>query len=120
MTTSAAAPAWQQQAREKRSAVLNLIPEEWRIQVPDVAHQRDVSGKYLDQYLTAKEIEITETDPEGIVQKTSTGSWTAEEVTRAFAHRAALAHQLVRGTVAWWRYDAELTTIGELFARDIF
>jgi amidase len=119
MTTPAAEPAWQRQAREKREAVLNLIPEEWRIQVPDVVDQRDVSGKYLDQYLTEKEIEITETDSEGIVQKTSTGSWTAEEVIRAFAHRAALSHQLVRGTVTQWRYDAELTTIGELLARDI-
>jgi len=30
----------------------------------------------------------------GIVEKTSAGTWTAEEVTAAFCHRASLAHQL--------------------------
>lgn len=107
MTTPTAEPSWQRQAREKRETVLSLIPEEWRIHVPDVGEQRDVSGKYLDQYLTEKEIEITDTDAEGIVKKTSTGSWSAEEVITAFAHRAALAHQLVREAMRGWWYDEE-------------
>ena len=64
--------------------------------IPTADQQRDVTGKYLWQFLSPKEIEITETDAPGIVKQTSTGQWTAEEVVRAFAHRAALAHQLVQ------------------------
>jgi amidase len=95
MAASNSELGWQQRAKAKRDAVLGLIPEEWRIKVPSAQEQRDVTGKYVCQYLTDKEVEITETVAESIVEKTSTGKWSAEEVARAFAHRAALAHQLV-------------------------
>ena len=83
-----------EKAKIKREAVLGLIPPEWQIQ-PPAEGTVDVSGPYIRQYLSEREIEITETDATGIVKHTTTGSWTAEEVTRAFCHRAALAHQLV-------------------------
>jgi len=87
---------WQKVAAEKRDSVLGLIPEEWRIPSPPSAEeQRDVTGEYVHQYLSEKEVTITETDAVGIVEKTSSGTWSSVEVANAFCHRAAIAHQLV-------------------------
>lgn len=89
--------AWEILAKTKRESVLALIPKEWLLPspVPSATEQRDVTGKYIQQYLSAGEIEITETDAVGIVAKTTTGAWKAREVAEAFCHRAALAHQMV-------------------------
>ncbi|KAK5187945.1 hypothetical protein LTR16_009124, partial [Cryomyces antarcticus] len=87
---------WKKLATQKRDSVNDLIPKEWRISsVPSVEEQRDVTGKYIQQFLSDKEVEITETDAVGIVKQTSSGAWSAVEVTKAFCHRAAVAHQLV-------------------------
>ena len=88
---------WQSLGKQKRDAVNNLIPKSWLLQnaVPSSEEQRDVTGKYIQQYLSPKEVEITETDAVGIVNNTTSGTWSAREVTAAFCHRAALAHQLV-------------------------
>lgn len=91
MTTS-----WQNAAAKKREEISALIPKEWRIDsVPSVKEQVDVTD-FVKQYLSEEEISITESDAEKIVERTAAGEWTAEKVTRAFCHRAALAHQLVR------------------------
>jgi amidase len=87
---------WKVIAKEKRDSLNGLIPEEWRIaNVLSPEEQPNVSGEYLHQFLTPREVEITESDAVDIVQNTSTGKWKAKEVTLAFCHRAALAHQLV-------------------------
>lgn len=87
---------WKQAAAKKRDSVLALIPEEWRIPPPPPASsQRNVTGSFVQQYLQQKEIDITESDAVEIVKKASSGEWTALEITRAFCHRAAVAHQLV-------------------------
>ncbi|CAD0027269.1 unnamed protein product [Aureobasidium pullulans] len=102
------APDWRQIATQKRDSVLALIPEEWRIPAPpSVDEQRDVTGKFIQQYLNTQEIEITETDAVGIVEKTSNGTWTAVAVTKAFCHRSAIAHQLIF-------YDAAIESAQEL------
>lgn len=83
-------------AKEKFDSVWNKIPKEWLIEkVPSVEEQPDVTGKYIHQYLSKEEIEITETDAVGIVTHTSSGRWKSVDVAKAFCHRAALAHQLV-------------------------
>lgn len=87
---------WKKTAETKRDSVLGLIPKEWRIPPPPPVHdQRDVTGAFIQQYLDKEEIEITETDAVGIVKNTSSGVWSAVDVTKAFCHRAAVAHQLV-------------------------
>ena len=53
-----------------------------------------MTGPFIQKFLLKEEVDITETDAVGIVEKTSTGKWTAEEVATAFCHRASLAHQL--------------------------
>ncbi|KAJ5164264.1 Amidase [Penicillium coprophilum] len=92
-----AGTSWELKGEVKRLAILNAIPEKWRLKspVPPATEVRDVTGHYIQQYLTKREIEITETDAVDIVNQTSTGRWSAVEVTEAFCHRAALAHQLV-------------------------
>ncbi len=90
---------WQDLAKSKRDSINNSIPTAWRLSsVPSADEQRDVTGKYIQQFLSAREVEITETEAVDIVKKTSTGQWTAEEVIKAFCHRASLAHQLVMFT----------------------
>lgn len=90
---------WQSLGKKKRDYVNSLIPKAWLLPhaVPSSEEQRDVTGKYIQQFLSTKEVEITETDAVGIVKNTTTGTWSASEVTEAFCHRAALAHQLVSG-----------------------
>lgn len=108
------APDWRQIATQKRDSVLALIPEEWRIPAPpSVDEQRDVTGKFIQQYLNTQEIEITETDAVEIVEKTSNGTWTAVEVTKAFCHRSAIAHQLVNCLHEIF-YDAAIESAQEL------
>jgi amidase len=88
---------WEALAKEKRDSVNALIPKSWLLTspIPSSAEQRDVTGKYIQQFLSPREIEVTETDAVGIVKNTSSGTWKAREVAEAFCHRAALAHQLV-------------------------
>lgn len=87
---------WQSMARDKRDSVNELIPQEWRLDsIPPINEQKDVTGDYIQQFLSPREIQITETDAVGIVEKTQSGEWKAREVCEAFCHRAALAHQLV-------------------------
>lgn len=86
---------WQDLAKAKLNAINESIPEKWRLSsIPSIEEQRDVTGPFIRKYLSTEEVEITETDAVNIVEKTSAGIWTAEEVTTAFCHRASLAHQL--------------------------
>ena len=87
---------WKQTAKDKADSILSLIPKEWRLEkIPSVEEQRDVTGPYVQQFLSKEEIEITETDAVGIVAHTSSGTWKSVDVAKAFCHRAALAHQLL-------------------------
>ncbi|KAL2069449.1 hypothetical protein VTL71DRAFT_14128 [Oculimacula yallundae] len=88
---------WKALGAAKRDSVNALIPKAWQLSspVPPASEQRDVTGKYIEQYLSPREIEITQTDAVGIVKNTTSGTWKAREVAEAFCHRAALAHQLV-------------------------
>lgn len=88
---------WRTQGEAKAQSILNAIPPKWRLNAPTppATDLRDVTGAYIQQFLNKREIEITETDAVDIVAQTTTGRWSAVEVTEAFCHRAALAHQLV-------------------------
>lgn len=87
---------WRQIAKEKAQSVLDLIPAEWRLaSIPSPEEQRDVTGAYIHQFLSEREIQITESDALEIVNNAASGKWTAVEITKAFCHRAAIAHQLL-------------------------
>lgn len=87
---------WRAQGEAKRLSILNAVPPKWRLEtpVPPATELRDVTGGYIQQFLSKREIEITESDAVAIAAETTTGRWSAVEVTEAFCHRAALAHQL--------------------------
>ncbi|PYI11218.1 acetamidase [Aspergillus sclerotiicarbonarius CBS 121057] len=84
---------WEKTAQAKGQAILKAIPLEWR--VPQPIPPVDVTGAYIQGFLNAREIEITEADAVAITTQTTSGKWSAVEVTEAFCHRAAIAHQLV-------------------------
>jgi amidase len=106
---------WKELGEAKRDSVNALIPKAWLLPgpLPPPTEQRDVTGKYIQQFLTPREIEITETDAVGIVKNTTSAKWKAREVAEAFCHRAALAHQMVRKSLMDWHGDM-LTTKGPL------
>lgn len=87
---------WQKLGKAKFQSINESIPKPWRLESPPSnEQQRDVTDDFVRQYLSKEEIEITESTATAIVGRTSTGQWTAEAVTKAFCHRASLAHQLV-------------------------
>lgn len=87
---------WQTLAKAKLESINESIPTDWRLpSLPRNDEQQDVTGGYIQQFLSKEEIEITEAVAPTIVEYTSAGHWTAETVTRAFCHRAGLAHQMV-------------------------
>ncbi|KAF7594201.1 Acetamidase [Aspergillus hancockii] len=55
---------WETLADNKRQSILDAIPSKWRIEylVPPAEELRDVTGSYIQQFLTPREIMITETD----------------------------------------------------------
>ncbi|KAK6373958.1 hypothetical protein LTS17_007928 [Exophiala oligosperma] len=105
---------WQSRAAAKREAILKSIPEKWRLaKIPSAGEQKDITGPYIRQFLTDKEVEITETDAVGIAEKVAAGTWSAVAVTEAFCHRASLAHQLVNCLHETF-FDAALASAKEL------
>jgi hypothetical protein len=90
-------PEWHTLAQRKRDEIAATIPREWLLSsLPSPEEQRDVTGEYIEQFLSPVEKEITGTGAVDIIKKISSGEWKAEDVTKAFCHRAAIAHQLVR------------------------
>jgi len=113
------ASTWQERGLKKRESTLAKIPAEWRLPepIPSAEAQKDVTGPYVQQFLSAQEIEITESDAVKITENTTTGKWTATEVVTAFCHRAALAHQLVSICGIAAPHDAPLLIRGFYFHR---
>uniref|UniRef100_A0A093VG61 Acetamidase n=1 Tax=Talaromyces marneffei PM1 TaxID=1077442 RepID=A0A093VG61_TALMA len=88
---------YQERARIKRSIQGSLIPAEWRLaSVPPVGEVADVL-EYIRKcnLLSAGELSITETsDVNTLLHKLASRQLSSLEVTKAFAKRAMLAHQL--------------------------
>lgn len=106
---------WHARATAKRQAVLGLIPGQWRIPAPSAPEtEKDVTGSYVEKFLDASEIKITNTDAVTIAEQIRNGAWSAVEVTTAFCHRAALAHQIVSISTTKSRYATLKTPTGQL------
>lgn len=76
----------------------NSIPSEWRIPKDKLPPPEQ---KYVTDFpatcglLTDAELTITDSYATEIVKKIADGEWKAEDVTRAFCKRAAVAQQVV-------------------------
>lgn len=85
---------WATRARAKRENLASLIPPEWRLSaVPSIEEGPNVI-LWSRTFLAAEERDITESEPLSIIANIQAQIWSAEEVVRAFCHRAAIAHQL--------------------------
>jgi amidase len=88
---------WETVATAKKASLLGLIPQQWKInpaEVPSNATLRNVTN-YICRFLHPLEVEITNSPANKILGNIRSLEWTSLDVTRAFCHRAALAHQLV-------------------------
>lgn len=82
--------------REKREKRDKLIPSEWRINPPHSSAKNVKDVPITCGLLTKRELAITsDNDAVDVLEKIKTGQYSAEEVTRAFCKRAAIAQQLV-------------------------
>lgn len=81
---------------EKKLRQQATIPSEWLLtdlppkDMLNITHIPESSG-----LLSSKEIEITNTIVDVLLEKLANGSWSSVEVTTAFSKRAVIAHQLV-------------------------
>lgn len=89
---------WRSIAGTKRNSLLASISLAWRFredEVPPPMRLKDVTA-FITRFLTPLEQQITDATVPSILENIQSFNWSAVEVARAFCHRAALAHQLVR------------------------
>ena len=89
---------WQQKAAAKRKAISACIPYEWRLspaQLKLADGKRDITGPFIQQFLTDEEKRIVNLDSVPIVEAIKNRKLTAVQVTKAFCHTAAVIHQIV-------------------------
>lgn len=89
---------WEKQAQVARDILEKSIQKQWllpadKLPSPDRLNVIDVPREC--GLLSEEELQMTETDATGLVEKMSVGSWTAEAVLTAFLKRATIGHQLV-------------------------
>lgn len=91
--------SWEDISKRAIAKVLDSIPAEWRIpddKLPPPEQLNVTDLPFKTGLLTEKDIVITNTSAIDIVINVAHAVWTAEDVTRAFCKRAAIAHQLTK------------------------
>jgi amidase len=88
---------WKLAGEHKRNALLALIPSEWRLAhpLPSPEDVPDLRKGTTQSYLSSREVMITEMECLSLLEHLATGKLSSREVTLAFCHRAAVAHQMV-------------------------
>lgn len=90
------ADTWKSLAAEKKQRQKESIPQEWLISVPgdevlDVTGVPEACG-----LLSEKEVRITNTEVDVLLERLAQGDWSSVDVTTAFYKRAIVAQQVVR------------------------
>ncbi|KAG5926081.1 hypothetical protein E4U42_003669 [Claviceps africana] len=88
---------WEEIASQKREALLQSIPAEWRVPAHVLpADSQDDVTKWPETcgWFTEEELVITNLDATELVSMLASGELSSEKVTNAFCKRAAAAHQL--------------------------
>lgn len=91
---------WQHAVADKQRRQHLSLPPEWILPhtaLPPPEHLDVLGFPETCGLLSAKEVEITNTGVEGLLERMRGGGWKAVEVMKAFAKRAVVAHQLVGG-----------------------
>jgi len=89
---------WESRAQKCRDIRERSIPKQYLLpdsKLPPTSRLNVLSVPQESGLLSPKELQITETDATGLVEKMAAGEWTAEEVCVAFLKRATIGHQLV-------------------------
>ncbi|KAL4967704.1 amidase [Aspergillus stella-maris] len=111
--------SWEEKAADKRARLAKTIPEEWKLKtLPTTDNVMDVPK--TSGILSDKELEITESNATGLIEKLASGKLTAVEVTTAFCKRAALATQLTNCTLEFFPELAlaQATELDEYYAKN--
>lgn len=98
MQISHANTSWESKAAAKRSSTNAKIPQEWQLsnaELEKAAKQKDLTGSFIEQYLTPDEGFIVAQDANKLAENIRSGEWTAKTVAQAFCKSAAIAHQIV-------------------------
>ncbi|WFD44775.1 amidase [Malassezia psittaci] len=85
---------WNARAEAKRSSVLESIPKAWRLDSIPSVDELPNDLKFVAEQLGPDEREITEMELPALISAVASGRLSARRVTEAYAHRAAVAHQL--------------------------
>ena len=86
---------WTALAADKKQRQLKSIPQQWLVTLPPDSTQDVIDFPERCELLNAREIEITNTPVDILLEKLASGEWSAVDVTTAFYKRAIVAHQLV-------------------------
>lgn len=113
MHSSTASTKWETRVQRKRAALTVAIPAEWRLTTVPTISERSNVVELPKEVLSDEEIIITETPAVAVLANVHALVWSAEEVTRAFCHRAAIAHQLVN-CLTEVLFDEAIVTAQEL------
>ncbi|KAG1747892.1 general amidase [Suillus paluster] len=88
-------PHWTALVAEKKQRQLKSIPQEWLVLPPPESTLDVTTFPETCGLLNTKEIEITNTSVDVLLERLASAKWTATEVTTAFCKRAVVGHQLV-------------------------
>ena len=91
---------WKDVVAEKRARQAATIPKEWILSdLPPKDTLNVIDFPEKCGLLKPKEIDITNSEVDVLLENMAKGVWSAVEVTTAFSKRAVIAHQLVRSGV---------------------
>ncbi|KAF7977397.1 hypothetical protein HWV62_4023 [Athelia sp. TMB] len=114
---------WKSIALEKKHKQQQEIPKEWLVSVPGEEVSNVTGFPEKCGLLSPREIEITNTGVQGLLERLSQGFWSSVEVTTAFYKRAIIAQQVTnclteifveRALARAAELDAHLKTTGKV------
>ena len=89
---------WQSKAADKRAALTNLIPSQWKL-APSIVEDLPLNLTSIPaqcEILTDLDLEITDIDDiQELANRIAAGRYSAVQVAEAFCKRAAIAQQLI-------------------------
>jgi amidase len=98
MTETASTKPWDQVSKEKREAIENSFPSEWRVPsnlLPDDSELSVLNWPETSGWFTAEELSIVSLPLQELLSKLANSELSSVKVTKAYCKRAVAAHQLV-------------------------